>query len=123
MLASLRSLIPSRWDSKHEQAWSWLWDCLEAQLKESLPMREKYQKAVCKWAAGITKEQFDKLGLKVWDEIFKRDSEAEKLVTQSNSRLIFIVTKAVEFSVEMYKSPQQMNLMLQELGIKHMMLG
>ena len=36
VLASLRSLLPDKWDSEHEVAWCWLWENMEGLLRASL---------------------------------------------------------------------------------------
>lgn len=35
-LASLRSLLPERWDSEHEVAWGWLWENVEQLLRQNM---------------------------------------------------------------------------------------
>merc|ERR1719437_274897 len=47
MLASMRSFIPAIWDTRNEQAWLWLWESIDVQLKESLQQPKKYEKHRC----------------------------------------------------------------------------
>jgi len=119
MLASMRSLIPGRWDTRHEKAWVWLWDSIQAQLEQSLPLPPKYEKPVVRWAESLDQEELDDLCMSVWKRLFVIDAEAENVFKQSNQRLIFIARMAIQFSAKIYGEPTKMKAEMQELGLKH----
>lgn len=119
LLASLRSLIPGRWDTKHEKAWSWLWESISTQLEQSLALPTRYEKPVVKWAASLSQDELRDLCMSVWKRLFVIDAEAENVFKQSNERLIFIARMAIEFSAKIYGEPTKMKADMQELGLKH----
>jgi hemoglobin-like flavoprotein len=122
MLASMRSLIPKRWDLKHEKAWCWLWDSINTQLKLALPLPAKYEVPVARW---VQDENDDKtlgdIGLKVWFRMFEKEPTVENVFKQSNERLKWIAIQAMIYSAQIYANPTEMNNQMQALGLKHIM--
>jgi len=119
LLASMRSLMSARWDMQHEKAWSWTWDCVEEQLRESLPARKSYQNPVKSYLKHVDSKAMDDLCLAAWNRMFQHDPNAEHFFRQSNGRLIFIGQKALEFSGEFYADPAGMYIQMEALGLKH----
>jgi len=122
MLASMRSLIPKRWDRQHEKAWLWLWDSIDTQLKLAMPLPAKYEVSVKRW---INDEQDLKslgdIGLKVWFRMFAKEPSAENVFKQSNERLKWIAVQALNSAVNIYANPTAVNTQMQALGLKHIM--
>jgi len=123
MMASLRSLIPGRWDTQHEQAWLWLWDSVDALLGASLQLPKKYDKKVDSWVNGLERQERRDLSMSVWKRMFAADPQTESFFKQSNERLIFIVEKALEFSAKIYAAPTQVDTEIRALGLRHIMFG
>jgi hypothetical protein len=121
MLASLRSLLPSKWNNDREQAWSWVWDSVQAQLEESLPKPKRYEKAVAQFIENFTDKDYTDFGMQAWKRVFEADPKAENFFRQSNQRLVFIARKALEFSVNIYAEPSAARDQVTALGLKHIM--
>jgi hemoglobin-like flavoprotein len=122
MLAAMRSLIPSRWDTAHEKAWSWLWDSIDTQLKLSLPLPARYEMPVTRFVTEtMTPEDLGDLGLKVWLRMFVKEPKVENVFKQSNERLKWIAVQAMLYAVKIYQDPSSMNVQMQQLGLKHIM--
>jgi hypothetical protein len=123
MLASMRSLIPGSWNTRYEQAWLWLWDSIDVQLKESLLLPSKYEKPVDRWVTSLERQERRDIGMAVWGRMFVIDPDSERIFNQSNERLMFIVEKALEFSGTIYQEPTRMNQDIGALGLRHIMFG
>jgi hemoglobin-like flavoprotein len=123
MLASMRSFIPAMWDTRHENAWLWLWESIDVQLKDSLRQPPKYEKPVARWVNGLEREERRAISMAIWKRMFLIDPEAERVFKQSNERLIFIVEKAFEFSAKIYQNPSETREYIQGLGLRHIMFG
>jgi len=122
MLAAMRSLIPQRWDTQHEKAWSWLWDSIDTQLKLSLPLPAKYEIPVTRWVKEVnTPEELGEIGLKVWYRMFAKEPKVEDVFKQSNERLKWIAVQAMLYSSAIYADPTAMNIQMQALALKHIM--
>jgi len=122
MLASMRSLIPKRWDLKHEKAWCWLWDSIETQLKLALPLPAKYEVPVARWVNDENdSKSLGDIGLKVWFRMFEKEPAVENVFKQSNERLKWIAVQAMIYSAAIYADPTRMNDEMQKLGLKHIM--
>eukprot|EP00927_Polykrikos_kofoidii_P056761 TRINITY_DN5083_c0_g2_i1.p1 TRINITY_DN5083_c0_g2~~TRINITY_DN5083_c0_g2_i1.p1 ORF type:complete len:393 (+),score=103.36 TRINITY_DN5083_c0_g2_i1:78-1256(+) len=121
LLASLRSLLPAKWNNDREQAWSWVWDSVQAQLEESLPKPKKYEKAVADFVDNLNDKDFTDFGMAAWKRVFEADPKAENFFRQSNARLVFIARKALEFTMQMYAEPSQVRDQVTALGLKHIM--
>jgi len=122
MLPALRAMFPGSWDARHEEAWTWLWDTLNAGLQESLPKIRKFEKCG-KWVEGLGNDQLDVLGKKVWSKLFSRDPEAEAKFVVSRGRLVFIATSALRFSARLYREPLTLLAELEGIGLKHSAFG
>merc|ERR1711953_336006 len=123
MLASMRSFIPAIWDTRHEQAWLWLWESIDTQLKDSLKQPPKYEKPVDRWVNDLERNERRAISMAIWNRMFAKDPEAERVFKQSNERLIFIVEKAFENTARIYQSPSETRQYIQGLGLRHIMFG
>jgi len=122
LLASMRSLIPKRWDTKHEKAWCWLWDSIDTQLKLALPLPAKYEVPVARWVQDENDaKSLGDIGLKVWFRMFVKEPSVENVFKQSNERLKWIAVQAMVYSAQIYANPTEMNSQMQALGLKHIM--
>merc|ERR1712084_217640 len=117
MLASMRSFIPAIWDTRHEQAWLWLWESIDVQLKESLKQPPKYEKPVARWVENLERKERREISMAIWERMFAKDPEAERVFKQSNERLIFIVEKAFENAAKIYQNPSECREYIQGLGL------
>merc|ERR1719161_273360 len=103
MLASLRALIPKRWDTQHEKAYLWLWESIETQLKLAMPLPAKYESPVQRWVyEENTPSSLGDIGLKVWFRMFEKQSEVENVFKQSNERLKWIAVQALKNAAKIY---------------------
>jgi len=121
LLSSTRSLLPEVWDAQHEAAWIASWKCIADQLQQVLPLPAKYEKAVTKLIAGLSTEQTKQIGSQSFTRLFKDHPKAENYFKQSNARLAFIVQKALEMSVQIFRDPVRMVDEITSLGLRHIM--
>lgn len=121
MLASSRSLLPDTWDTSHETAWIAVWDCIAEHLERALPLPRRYVKAVQHFVAGLSKEQRYQLAVKTFDRLFRESPEVSSYFKSSNTRLAFIVNKALDSAARLFDEPAQMVEEMQALGLKHIM--
>merc|ERR1740116_552125 len=70
MLASLRQLLPSHWDSDHQRAWEMLWDTLAGLLGASLELPQKYHRKVESVVDGLSKAEKREVGFGVFQRLF-----------------------------------------------------
>eukprot|EP00929_Paragymnodinium_shiwhaense_P010834 TRINITY_DN11581_c1_g1_i1.p1 TRINITY_DN11581_c1_g1~~TRINITY_DN11581_c1_g1_i1.p1 ORF type:complete len:419 (-),score=108.48 TRINITY_DN11581_c1_g1_i1:408-1595(-) len=122
LLASMRSLRGSLWDTKHEKAWNWLWESVAAALTESLPLPARYEKPVKRFLMEQCEmKDLREIGMQAWYRMFAIDAAAEGFFKQSNERLIFIAVSAMQFTVKIFAEPTSMHTQMIDLGLKHIM--
>jgi len=61
------------------------------------------------------------MGMSVFIRLFKKIPDTENYFKQNNERLIFIVTRALEMSGEMYAEPARVIADTMQLGLRHIM--
>lgn len=121
MLASLRALLPERWDIAHERAWMSLWERFERDLQQSLPIPRQYERVVHRYVQGLGKDVRREVGLAIWGRMFQRLPHAENFFRQSNQRLIYIVEQGLDLSAQFYQEPSEMVNRVTALGLRHIM--
>jgi len=121
MLASLRPLLPSLWDSQHERAWEWLWDTVAENMNKSIELPNQYHRKVDVLVNDLSLDEKRTLGLNVFKRLFKMNPQTEFYFKQNNERLAFIVRSALEFSAKIFNEPAKTVDDLTALGLKHIM--
>jgi len=121
MLASLRSLLPSDWDSEHELAWGQMWDTVSNELSRCADCPKRYSRGTSSFINGLSDKEKTDLSMNVFKRIFLLEPQTEFFFKQNNMRLIFIVKKVLDFTINIYESPDKIHDELAALGLKHIM--
>eukprot|EP00933_Yihiella_yeosuensis_P010568 TRINITY_DN11722_c0_g2_i1.p1 TRINITY_DN11722_c0_g2~~TRINITY_DN11722_c0_g2_i1.p1 ORF type:complete len:1131 (-),score=238.54 TRINITY_DN11722_c0_g2_i1:158-3550(-) len=119
MLASLRSLVPSAWDSDHEVAWTWLWENVERMLRNELGKPVVREKALGNLILSFDEESLNYLRREVYTRFFEAAPAGQDHFKQSTTRLYWIADRIVEMTIEMYRDPKKLNTEISALGLRH----
>lgn len=123
MLASLRSLLPKAWDSKHEVAWNWLWENVERLLKKTLGRPLKWEVALDRLLESLGDGRLIKLGQAMYERFFTAAPIGQEYFTLSNTRLNFLVERILMMTAELFHDPWGMADDLSALGLRHVGYG
>ncbi|CAE7221390.1 unnamed protein product [Symbiodinium pilosum] len=123
MLASLRSLVPQDWDTKHEEAWDWLWSNVEKILGKELGKAVERERRVSRYVGSLEDETKHVLSRKIYTKFFAVAPEGQNYFKQSSTRLQFIIDRVVEMTLSMYQSPVRMVDEISALGLRHVGYG
>jgi len=121
LLASMRSVLGDDWSLGHESAWGRMWNLVEEKLNGSLALPATYEKPVLQLFETMSREDKRRMGMSVFIRLFKKIPDTENYFKQNNERLIFIVTRALEMSGEMYAEPARVIADTMQLGLRHIM--
>merc|ERR1719329_563651 len=121
MMTSMRALVPQRWNSEHENAWLHLWAIIEEPATFVMALPAKYEKAVATVVTGLAPEVKHEIGLAVFDKMFKEHPKSENFFKQSNSRLCFIVARAIDIAAQLFMAPDACVIEVLQLGLRHIM--
>lgn len=119
VLASLRSLVSSDWDSDHEVAWNWLWQNVERLLKQLLGKPPVQEKALTEVLSSLPEEALTQLRQEFFLNFFKLAPSGQDFFKQSLTRLYFIADKIIELCLEIYRQPRAMVEDISGLGLRH----
>ncbi|CAE7188346.1 wss2 [Symbiodinium necroappetens] len=123
MLASLRSLVPQDWDTKHEEAWDWLWSNVEKILGKELGKAAERERRVSRYVGSMEDETKIVLSRKIYAKFFAVAPEGQNYFKQSSTRLQFIIDRVVEMTLSMYQFPCRMVDEISALGLRHVGYG
>ncbi|CAJ1401665.1 unnamed protein product [Effrenium voratum] len=123
MLASLRSLVPKDWDTKHEVAWDWLWENVQRILVKEIGVPSRRERLVSRYVGSLEQETRELLSGKVYSRFFATAPEGQDFFKQSSSRLLFIVERVLELTLDMYRNPHGMVDDISALGLRHVGYG
>ncbi|CAE7369292.1 unnamed protein product [Symbiodinium natans] len=123
MLASLRSLVPQDWNTKHEEAWDWLWSNVEKMLGKEIGKAADRERRVSRYVGSMEDETKCTLSKKIYTKFFTVAPEGQNYFKQSSTRLQFIIDRVVEMTLSMYQSPCRMVDEISALGLRHVGYG
>jgi len=124
LLASLRSLLPTDWDSQHEVAWCWLWENVESLLKSQLGGKLDHQeRALARFMASIDDDMRMICRQQLFLNLFEIAPKSVHYLKQSTTRLHFIADKVFSMSLDMYRHPEKTSFDLSALGLRHVGYG
>mmetsp|Transcript_46047 Transcript_46047/g.109451 ORF Transcript_46047/g.109451 Transcript_46047/m.109451 type:complete len:1081 (+) Transcript_46047:59-3301(+) len=123
MLASLRSLVPKEWNSQHEVAWNWLWENVERLLTKQLGKPRAQQKALERFVVNLSQDALTGYCRDVYKRFFQLAPSGQDFFKQSSSRLLFIVERVLELTLDMYRNPHGMVDDISALGLRHVGYG
>ncbi|CAE8734530.1 unnamed protein product, partial [Polarella glacialis] len=123
MLASLRSLVPTDWNSAHEVAWTWLWDNIARMLKSLIGKPAVQEKALGRFLMSLNEDSQNYLRREFFKGFFALAPAGQDYFKQSTTRLYFIADKVVEMTLEMYRDPKKVVEDISALGLRHVGYG
>ncbi|CAE7785803.1 KIF3A, partial [Symbiodinium pilosum] len=123
MLAALRSLLPTVWDTTHEVAWNWLWDNIETILKKTMGKPLLWEQALQTMFATLSDEQLFSYRVQLYERFFSTVPAGQDYFKQSNTRLHFIAESATNMSLKLLQDPWQMVDDVSALGLRHVGYG
>ena len=121
-LASMRSLLPEKWDTEHEVAWSWLWDNIEQLLKATLGKPAVQEAALTRFFERHP-EAVEKFKRDLFPSFLEFAPAGQEFIKQSSTRLHFVSDKIVCLSLEMYRHPIRMVEETSAHGLRHVGYG
>jgi len=119
VLASLRSLVSTEWDSDHEVAWNWLWQNVERLLKQQLGKPPVHEKALTDVLSSLPEASMTQLRQDFFLNFFRLAPTGQDFFKQSLTRLYFIADKIIELCSEIYRQPRAMVEDISGLGLRH----
>jgi len=118
----MQALRGKAWTSQYSQAWSHLWDDVVARnLQAKLHLPRSYEPAVEGLVHRLDQEEKKSFALEVFKRLFAMVPHSESFFKQSNTRLIFIVGRALDMCMNIYKEPTRLVNEITSLGIRHIM--
>jgi len=123
MLAALRSLLPKEWTTKHEVAWTWLWDNVARMLQSNLGKPAAQQKALSAYLAQLEDDTAYEIRRQIYAKFFELAPAGQEYFKQSNTRLHFIAERIFQMTEEIYAEPVRMNREISALGLRHVGFG
>lgn len=123
MLASLRSLLPKEWDTRHEVAWGWLWDVVEQLLNKNMGKPYEWENALYYFLEAIGEDSGYQLRSTIYDRFFVAAPLGQDYFKQSDTRLHFIMQRVFNFSMDIFADPWQVVDDISALGLRHVGYG
>jgi len=123
MLAALRSLLPKKWSTQHELAWTWLWDVVERQLKELLPKVRTLDTALQRFFRSLDENTHNEMKKATYVAVFQAAPATQDFFKQSYTRLHYIAARIMEMSMDLYSDPVKLSDELSALGLRHVAYG
>eukprot|EP00438_Fugacium_kawagutii_P013371 Skav216477 [mRNA] locus=scaffold1123:291572:299161:- [translate_table: standard] len=123
MLAALRSLLPTTWDTNHELAWNWLWDNVETLLKKTMGKPLLWEQSLSTMLMSLSDEEHYNYRVGLYDRYFAAVPAGQDYFKQSNTRLLFIAESATNMSLQLLGEPWQMVDEISALGLRHVGYG
>lgn len=119
MFASLRSLLPKQWNTDYENAWSWLWSCIEHKLEANRGLRAKQQPIVNNFFAQMDDEGLAEFKLEMFETFFSHASQSQEYLRSSNSKLQFIFGRIINLMNQIYVDTRAAVKEISALGLLH----
>ena len=121
-LASLRSLLPDKWDSEHEVAWSWLWENLEALLRSNLGKPAAQEAALSRFYDTQPKS-LEYFQHQIFPAFLEIAPAGQEFLKQSSTRILFISTKVTSMVLDIYRYPTKIVEASSANGLRHVGYG
>ncbi|CAK8992914.1 NEDD8-like protein RUB1 [Durusdinium trenchii] len=122
VLASLRSLLPDKWDSEHEVAWCWLWENMEGLLRASLG-KPAVQEAALTCFYQSEPEKIQRFTHQIFPAFLEITPAGQEFLKQSSTRILFISDKITSLLLELYRFPLKTVEESSAQGLKHVGYG
>merc|ERR1719218_69624 len=119
MLASLRSLLPKDWDSKHEVAWTWLWENVERLILRIHGQPPVWERALHKILSSLDEDQKFEIRKDIYNRFFTSAPAGQDFFKQSNTYLHFIAERVLNMTIDIYRDPVNMVDEISAVGLRH----
>ncbi|CAE7814311.1 NIA1 [Symbiodinium sp. CCMP2592] len=125
MLAALRSMLPKTWDPNHETVWNWLWESVEVEsnLRQILYKPRAWEPALLRLMSLWSEDEKIALRNEVYVRFFQVAPQGQEFFKQSDTRLHFIATRAMDMTSELLADPWEMTEQISALGLRHVGYG
>jgi len=118
MFASLRSLLPSQWNTEHENAWSWFWDGVEHRLTTGMPLTAVYMNHLQSFLR-MDEDACSAFKMEVFETFFATCGQSQEYLKASNAKLQFIAGRILDIMTDMFRTPQLAVKDISALGLLH----
>ncbi|CAE7824238.1 unnamed protein product [Symbiodinium sp. CCMP2592] len=118
MFASLRSLLPSQWNTEHENAWSWFWDGVEQRLTTGMPLTAVYMNHLQSFLR-MDEDACSAFKMEVFETFFATCEQSQEYLKASNAKLQFIAGRILDIMTDMFRTPQLAVKDISALGLLH----
>lgn len=123
LLAALRSTLPKIWSTKHEEAWTWLWDSLVRILEATMYKPEVYDNVLWGFMESMGPKKMYRMRTAIYNSLFTLAPDGQKYFKQSNTRLHFIAERVLLMTTEIFADPHGMISQISALGLRHVGFG
>ena len=119
MFASLRSLLPSRWNMEHENAWTWFWECVEKKVEANKTFPKIYHGNLRTFLSRLDEETLGVFKLEVFETFFANCEQSQLFLRAANKRLMYIMGRILTIMADVYTKTHDAVIAISALGLLH----
>ena len=119
MFASLRSLMPSKWNMDYENAWTWFWECVEKKVEANKQFPSQYHRCLRSFLSRLDDETLDEFKLEVFETFFATCEQSQLFLRAANKRLMYIMGRILTIMADVYTKTHDAVIAISALGLLH----
>mmetsp|Transcript_47687 Transcript_47687/g.107048 ORF Transcript_47687/g.107048 Transcript_47687/m.107048 type:complete len:1123 (+) Transcript_47687:100-3468(+) len=119
MFASLRSLLPSRWNMEHENAWTWFWGVVEKKVEANKQFPSQYHRCLRTFLSRLDEETLADFKLEVFETFFANSEQSQLFLRAANKRLMYIMGRILTIMADVYTKTHDAVIAISALGLLH----
>ncbi|CAE7273752.1 unnamed protein product [Symbiodinium pilosum] len=119
MFASLRSLLPSRWNMEHENAWTWFWECVEKKVEANRQFPSQYHRCLRSFLSRLDEDTLAVFKLEVFETFFANSEQSQLFLRAANKRLQYIMGRILTIMADIYTKTHDAVIAISALGLLH----
>ena len=119
MFASLRSLLPSKWNMEHENAWTWFWECVEKKVEANKQFPSQYHRCLRTFLSRLDDETLGDFKLEVFETFFANCEQSQLFLRAANKRLMYIMGRILTIMADVYTKTHDAVIAISALGLLH----
>ena len=119
MFASLRSLMPSKWDMEYENAWSWFWECVERKVEANKAFPKIYHGNLRSFLSRLDEDTLAVFKLEVFETFFANCEQSQLFLRAANKRLMYIMGRILTIMADVYTKTHDAVIAISALGLLH----
>lgn len=119
LLATLRSVLPASWSTRHEEAWVWAFGLVAKLIEEDLKKPATYSSAVFDAVQRMSDLDMFQMRKLVYTRFFSLATSGQDFFKQSNTRLHFLSEKVIDLTQAIFKDPKRFVSEISGLGLRH----